>query len=260
MRGTSVSDGSTATASPDSSAASALPTPAAPPSRPNLPGLIALVLAVLGFISAVVPLASGFSWLFFVPAIVLAIVGLVRRGRPRRLALIGLLVSVVGWIVAIVVTVVTVLAGVGTGIDGLPIPEATVSSSGAVPLGQAVTNSAGVQFTLDGVQCGLTSTGSDFFDETPAGEFCRIDYTVKNGGTEALSLLAGDVKGFVGATTYEADAATGRFGEDYFTTDLNPGLSAACIVFVDVPVGSALDSVAFAPALSFSEPVLSSVN
>src|SRR4051812_33111751 len=134
MRGTSVSAPASSPAAPEADVSSAAVAPA--PTGPNLPGVIALVLAVLGFISAVVPFASGFSWLFFVPAIVVAIIGLVRRGRPKRLALIGLLVAIVGWIVAIVVTVITVLAGVGTGIDGLPIPEATVSSGSAVALGE----------------------------------------------------------------------------------------------------------------------------
>jgi hypothetical protein len=178
-------------------------------------------------------------------------------------ALIGLIVAVVGWVVAIVVTVVTVLVGVGTGLDSglgdVPIPESTVSGD-LVPLGQAVTNSDGVSFTLDSVECGLSTTGADFFDETPVGEWCQIDYTVQNGGTEAVSLLSGDIKAYAGDAAYEADDATGRFGQDYFTTDVNPGLSADSVVFVDVPVGTSLDAVAFAPVLSFSEPVLSSVS
>jgi hypothetical protein len=37
---------------------------------------------------------------------------------------------------------------------------------------------------------------------------------------------------------------------------VNPGLSVPCVVVVDVPAGTILDSVAFAPVLSFAEPVL----
>jgi hypothetical protein len=242
------------------SAAPAASTAPTPPAGQNTFGLIALVLAALGFVSAVIPPTAGFAWLLFIPAIVLAIIGLTRRGRPKKLALTGLLVAVVGWLVAIIVTVVTVVTGLGTAGVLDPIPEATFGTdgngTGAAGLGDTVTNSAGVAFTLDRVECGLTTTGDDFFSEAPTGEWCRLDYTVANGGTEALSMLSGDVKAYVGGTAFEADDATGRFGEDYFTTDLNPGLSAPCVVFIDVPQGTQLDSVAFAPVLSFEEPVL----
>ena len=118
----------------------------------------------------------------------------------------------------------------------------------------------GVTFRLNAVECGLASTGADFFDETPVGEWCRIDYTVQNDGSESVSLLGGDVRVFSGESIYHADDATGRFDEDYFTTDVNPGLSVPCIVFVDVPVGTALDRVAFQPVLSFAEPVVSATS
>jgi hypothetical protein len=243
-------------------------TPATPPpgSGPNsnIFGIIALALAALGFISAVIPLTSGFTWLLVLPAIVLAIIALTRKGRPKGMAIGGLITAVVAWLVAIVVSVVAFFVGVGTGIgdgiDEIPFPEATVSPDGAVALGQPVTNSDGVTFRLDAVGCGLTTTGSDFFDETPVGEWCRIDYTVQNDGSESVSLLGSDVRVHDGESIYDADDATGRFGEDYFTTDLNPGLSVSCVVFVDVPVGTSLDTVAFQPVLSFSEPVSSATN
>jgi hypothetical protein len=243
-------------------------TPATPPpgSGPdsNIFGIIALALAVLGFISAVIPLTSGFTWLLVLPAIVLAIVALTRKGRPKGAAIGGLITAVVAWLVAIIVSVVAFFLGVGTGIgdsiDEIPLPEATVSADGAVALGQPVTNSDGVTFRLDAVGCGLSTTGSDFFDETPVGEWCRIDYTVRNDGSESVSLLGSDVRVYSGEFIYDADDATGRFGEDYFTTDVNPGLTVSCVVFVDVPAGTALDTVAFQPLLSFSEPVSSATN
>lgn len=244
-------------------------TPATPPAgsgpgAPNVFGIIALALAVLGFISSVIPVTSGFTWLLVLPAVVLAIIGLTRRGRPKGMALGGLITAVVAWLVAIIVSVVAFFVGLGAGVqdglDDIPFPEATVSPEGVVALGQPVTNADGVTFRLDAVECGLPSTGSDFFDETPVGEWCRIDYTVQNDGSESVSLLGGDVRVFSGELIYDADDATGRFGEDYFTTDVNPGLSVACVVFVDVPVGTALDRVAFQPVLSFTEPVVSATN
>jgi hypothetical protein len=150
--------------------------------------------------------------------------------------------------------------GIGDSVDEIPLPEATVSADGAMALGQPVTNSDGVTFRLDAVGCGLGTTGSDFFDETPVGEWCRIDYTVRNDGSESVSLLGSDVRVYAGEFIYDADDATGRFGEDYFTTDVNPGLSVSCVVFVDVPAGTSLDTVAFQPVLSFSEPVSSATN
>jgi hypothetical protein len=230
-----------------------------PPQGPNVFGIVALALAVLGFISGVIPVSSGFAWVLFVPAIVCAIIGLTRRGRPKKMALAGLLVAVAGWIVAIVVTVVTVVLGVGAAVDEFPVIPDTPLSGDSTSLGQPITNSDGTTFTLNGVQCGLTTTGDDFFAETPTGEWCRVDFSVANDGSEAVSLLAGDITGYAAEIAYEADDATGKFGEDYFTTDLNPGLSIQAVVFIDVPAGTALDTVAFAPVLSFSTPVLSTV-
>lgn len=240
-------------------------TPAPPPtgsgpSGSNIFGVIALALGALGFVTAVIPVASGFTWLLVLPALVLAIIGLTRRGRPKGLALAGLIIGVVAWLVAIVVSVVSFFVGVGDAVSELPVPEATVSAGETAALGQPITNADGVTFRLDAVECGLTTTGPDFFDETPVGEWCRVDYTVQNDGSEAVSLLGSDVRVYSGELIYDADDATGRFGSDYFTTDLNPGLSAACVVFVDVPAGTALDAVAFAPVLSFAEPVLSATS
>jgi hypothetical protein len=228
-----------------------------------VPGLVALILAAVAFVTAVLPFTAGFAWLPAVAAIVLAIVGLTRRGRPKGTSIAGLIVGIVAWLVAIVVTVVAfflgVSAGVGDALDEIPVPESPLTGD-TVALGQPVANSDGVVFTLDAVECGLATTGADFFDETPVGQFCRVDFSVRNDGTESVSLLAGDITGYAGDAIYAADEATGRFGDDYFTTDLNPGLAASAVVFVDVPAGTQLDRIGFAPVLSFVEPVFSTVS
>lgn len=257
-----MSDSSTASA--PATAPPTSPEPSSPPSGGNPFGLAALILAALAFVSAVIPIASGFTWLPASAAIVLAIIGLTRRGRPKRFALTGLVVAVVAWLVAVIVTVVMVVAGVGAGIqdgiDGLddPIPDATASDP--VSLGEQVSTADGIGFTVSAVQCGLASTGGDFFDEKPQGEWCRIDYTVSNGTATSVSLLSGDVTAYAAGSAYKADDATGRFGDDYFITDLNPGLSADCVVFVDVPAGTVLDTVGFASLVALSEPVFSAAS
>jgi len=225
--------------------------PAPEPTKPgnNIFGTLSLGFAVLGVVASFMPFTSGWGGMAFLVAIILAIIGLTRRGLDKKVALAGLLLAFAGWLVAIAVSVVGFFVGIGEEIqdpDVLPQPEAPVTGE----LGAPVTNAQGITFTLNSVECGLGSTGDELFDETPAGEYCRVDFRVDNGGSEKVTLYSPDITASAGGSTFEADDDTGRYGDDYVTTDLNPGLGVDAYVFIDVPVGTVLESVRFDPVIS----------
>jgi len=253
-----------------------VPPPAATPAAPlppagkpgNLPGLLALVFAIVGFVLGVIPPTSGLAWLLLVPAIVLGIVGLARKGRPKALALTGLIVGVVGLIVAIIVAAVTFFAAVGDAVSKSLDAPSTASSadagtgSSAAPaakeakIGDTVTNSDGVAFTVNSIQCGIAHAGNSITGADAKGQFCEVKFNVKNGGSKEITVISSDLTGYIGASEYDVDTSTiSTFGGDYFSTSINPGLAADCDVFIDIPAGQALDYIKFKPAFSFADGV-----
>jgi len=100
--------------------------PAAPTSvstKTTLASWFALGLSILGAILAFVPLASFGAWVFTLAGFVLAIIGLVQRGR-NVVPAIALPVSIIAFIAAVVVSVGTIFAN----IPGSPVePEAPVA-------------------------------------------------------------------------------------------------------------------------------------
>ncbi|WP_354497841.1 hypothetical protein [Mycetocola sp. 2940] len=65
--------------------------------------MVAVVFGVLAFLFAVIPPIAGFTFVFAITAIVLALVGMARKGRRKGLSLAALILGVVAWLVSIVV-------------------------------------------------------------------------------------------------------------------------------------------------------------
>jgi hypothetical protein len=125
-----------------------------------------------------------------------------------------------------------------------PSTSPTTTAPTALPgVGQPVTSRAGVSFTVAGAQCGLGAQADVFNDVSPKGQFCKIDFVVVNGSNQPQDVSNYDVFGYIGNSRYQAETSLGKFGDDYFSTTVNPGLSVNCSVFFDVPSGASLDRV-----------------
>lgn len=74
---------------------------------------VALGFGVLGFLFAILPVASFLAWLFTLPAFILAIIALTKKDKARAVPVIALLLSIIAFIVAIVVSVSTIVAPIG---------------------------------------------------------------------------------------------------------------------------------------------------
>lgn len=247
------------------------PSPTPPPaatSKPSKLAIVAVVLAGVGALFAIVPASSGIAWLLLIPAIVIGIVALVKKAQPRWAALVAVIVAPIAWLISIIVFLVAAAAGITGAIndarDDRPVPSSESSdvteeedAEPALPgIGDTVTSRDGVSFTVTSQTCGLTSIGESFLAETAKGEFCEIRFTVVNGTDDSLSLSSYDVKGKIGKAEYDTSSSNNRFGDDYFGTDVNPGLTADSVVYFDVPAGSTLESITYSGLLSFDTPLV----
>lgn len=267
------------------------PMPVAPQYSPEVGGsapkkggplaIIAFVLALIAFLLGIIPFIAGIAWLFAIPAIVLAIVALIKRTQPRWAAIVAIILGPVAWFVSIIVFFVSLAAGSSSFKQGFEAavsasPNAVVSSSPVtVPseapssaaskpkpssppskksnsdeasVGQTVTNNKGVAVTFTAVTCGLATAGDSFLQQTAKGQFCEVKYTVKNGSKDKIDLWATDITGLIGSTTYDTNDRVSYFGGEYnFTTDLNPGLSTDGIVYIDIPKDAKLNYVVYHP-------------
>ena len=234
---------------------------------PNTIGLVAIILAGVGFLMAVIPPTSGFAWIILLAATILGIVGVTRKGQKKGTSIAAMILGVVGWIVSIVVFFISAAVGISAALDeadDAPAVSAPDSSSEgeAAPavIGDTVTDAANVSFTVNAMKCGLTVGGKDPFDEKPKGEFCQVDLTIANGSSDSISLSGLDFAAFIGESKYDTESIANMFDDDYYGTDVNPGLSAKGTIFFDVPAGATLDTVQFQQLFSFEDPLVIKVS
>jgi hypothetical protein len=139
------------------------PEPTAPEQRKtfNGVGLAALIVGVLAFIGSFIPLINYGSGFVAVVGIVLGIIGLVLKNRPKGMALAGLITSVVALIVSIVLAIVYT-AGLATAIGGV------VSESQAEE-NEAAAREVTITYELTGTPATVNAswTGYDDAEGTP---------------------------------------------------------------------------------------------
>lgn len=231
------------------------------PTKSILP-LLSLIFAGVAFLLAFG--APGVAWLPAVAAIVLAIVALVKKAQPRILAIIAIILAPLAWLIAIIVAVAGLAAGIGSSLESSAAEDPAVEQEQSTDeeagdqeaddeatLGQTVTNSDDVAVTFQSVTCGIATAGPQFFEETAKGQFCEVRYNVQNGSDEEITLFASDVTGEIGGVSYESNDVISTFGEDMFSTTLNPGLGTDAVVYIDIPVDAALEYVVYKPEWSF---------
>lgn len=90
-------------------------TPAAAKQKSRV-GLAAVIVGGVAFVFAVIPVLSFIAWAPAIAAIVLGIIGLIKKNRTRGLAWAGLALGVVAWVVAIAVSIAT-FAGAASSIS-----------------------------------------------------------------------------------------------------------------------------------------------
>jgi hypothetical protein len=234
------------------------PAPVPPAAAPVVPraantlGLVALILALVGFVLGVVPATAGFAWILLLPAFILAIVGMTRKGKSKTTSTIALIVSIIGWIISIIVFFVSAAVGIDHAIKTAPEaskPDQSSTGSATTPpapakagIGDTVTSRDGVAVTVSAVTCGLATAGDSFLTDTAKGQFCQVNVNISNGTSKSVNVSSFDFSGFIGDSKYETSSIANSYGGDSFSTDLNPGLAADSTLFFDIPAGAVLDT------------------
>lgn len=244
------------------------PSPSGPPKPGGILAILAIVFAGLGFILAVLPPTAWIAWIFIVPAIILAIIALAKKSRPRGLPIAAIIVAPVSWIIAIVVALAGFAGGVSDAVrhaaSDLPSAMSSADSSGAasgtdasgqklsdVAVGQTVTNDDGIAFTVTSVACGIPSAGESFSKEDAKGQFCEVKFHIKNGSNKSLNVSDYDIKGLIGTAEYDPTSGVSVFGGGPISADVNPGLEVDATVYIDIPKDVKLDYVQYNPLWSF---------
>lgn len=218
-------------------------------------------LAIIGLVTGIIFWPAG----IIINPIALSKIKKTGNGG-RGFAIAGLILSIVGAISSIIAIVVTIIsiatsaAIIGTAVGELDEEYGQVGeTSETIQVGETGVTESGIAYTVNGSECGIASVGSeeDFTLTEAAGEYCRVDITMMNQGTEAAYFLASDATGFIADAEYTADslattyAAISEGNDETFTTEVNPGNSVTAGVYFDVPAGTQLDRVELASLSNF---------
>lgn len=118
------------------------------------------------------------------------------------------------------------------------------ASSTAPKIGQAASDGK-FTFTVNKFNCGETTVGTNqYLRATAQGQFCRLNLTIKNTGTESQDLS--DSNQFVydaSGKKYTADSQAGIYAQPdsssgTWLASINPGNSVTGDILFDVPKGT----------------------
>ena len=210
------------------------------PARSNTIGTIALGLAILGFILAIFLVTAGLAWILLLPAIGLAIAGLLLPNRRRGVAIAALIVGVIGLILSFV--------GFRLPAGSFPDQGTIINNNGVNPFsqltgplpGQTVggtgtgTNADGLTITVSSVDCHqplATVTGLNI-----TGEVCAITLTVTNNGNEVVTIDSSNVTVDADGLSILADVNLGE--GPALDVSIDPGDSTTGLVYVNAPDGT----------------------
>lgn len=137
--------------------------------------------------------------------------------------------------------------------------EATQEAAPAAPgIGETVSDEK-VAFTVTAFGDPVSTYGESPFEETAQGEFRVADVVIKNLDSTKLSLTYSDVVAKDAAGS-EYEPTTVFVEQEVLSyEEVNPGNQVAKKVVFDVPAGTQLVTVEYAPTFSFSDPLVVAV-
>lgn len=231
------------------------PTPVAPPR--NGAATASLVLGIVSVVTS----------LWFLPAVVGLVLGIVGVGRARRTtpatgtgkAVAGIVLSAVSLLIG--VWIVSALAGddgadladttqtvqqdaagrQDTGRGGAstePPEEAEPEADAALPgIGDPVRDGK-FEFTVTKIEAGVPRIGDQHFGEEAQGQFVLVHLTVENIGDGSQFFDGGNVTGYdPQGREFSADTGAAIYLDDSnsFLNEINPGNAVDGVVVFDVP-------------------------
>lgn len=97
------------------------------------------------------------------------------------------------------------------------------------------------EFVVNGVECGSTSVGDEYFGKQAQGQFCMLDVTVTNIGDEAQYFSGENVVLYnAEGQQYSADTEASIYLDSSSVfEEINPGNTLTGTVVFDIPAGAA---------------------
>ncbi|GCE77652.1 DUF4352 domain-containing protein [Cellulomonas biazotea] len=122
-----------------------------------------------------------------------------------------------------------------------PVEEAPALA----PLGTPVRDGK-FEFVVHGTECGVTTVGDEFLNQTAQGEYCLVRMSVTNIGDESQYFFGDNQEARNDAgQEFSSDSTAAIYLEnsDSWMSEINPGNAVEAVVVFDVPPGTALASI-----------------
>ncbi|WP_369253320.1 DUF4352 domain-containing protein [Geodermatophilus amargosae] len=142
----------------------------------------------------------------------------------------------------------TSAAGASVGSDpaaGAPAGSGESTESSAVGIGQPAAD-GDFQFVVNGVDCSQTQIGDQYLSTQAQGQFCIVDLTISNIGSEAQSFFGDNATLFnAQGQKFSADTEATFYldNADSLYEEVNPGNTLNSKVVFDVPAGMVPSSI-----------------
>jgi len=212
-------------------------------------------LAIIGLVGAFVFWPAG---IIISP---MALSKIKKNGKGGRgLALAGLIVSIVAAIISIISIVISIISIIASAaaVNGLiESTENMGTTEASVAVGEIGQTESGSGYRVDAVECGIAAIGEAPSVAEPQGEYCKVDVTFINNGTEPTYFSTSYASGFIGDAEYTTDSTATLYADDsdgaeLFGAEVNPGNEMAADLYFDIPAGETLERVVFT-SLTFTD-------
>ncbi len=125
--------------------------------------------------------------------------------------------------------------------------EAAPAEEKVNTIGDVVTDDDTFSFTVNSIECGISSVGSDLLGAEAQGQFCKVNVTVENIGNEAQYMFA-DSQVLIDDQGREFSPDTGSMiyleeSSDLWASEINPGNSVTGDLLYDVSTDFVADYI-----------------
>lgn len=216
--------------------------------KPNSGNAVAaVILGAVGFLFWV-----GLPWVGLGMASLALALGIYSRKKQegqKASAIVGIVLGSIGiFVSAISLLVGAVINSALSNAERPDIEYAKKSEPLSEPAEVAAIGSQVVDgtftFTVNDMQCGITTVGNEYLNATAQGQYCRFSLTVTNTGREPQYMFAANQKAFDSSGREFAQDSTPSVYDDsgnVWMTEINPGNSVTGNIYFDVPADVTLN-------------------
>lgn len=206
----------------------------------------AVILGAVGFFFWIPLPWAGLS--LAILALIIGIISLKRKEPQKASAIIGVVLGGLGILVAgiaFLVSLAIIIAGSNIATPSAPAQqnESVEQPVEVAAIGDAVVDGT-FTFTVNDMECGLTTVGTEYLNTTAQGQFCRFGITVTNSGQKPQYMFAANQKAFdASGREFAQDSTPGMYDNsgNVWMTEINPGNTITGNIYFDIPVDATLN-------------------